>query len=223
MSNFHQETLRDPETAGPNYSISAPVGTRVCATEPNVRVEEHWDDQERRAAADSGPAGVLTLEGQQSWSIWSRPPLLPLAQVSSGDPCTSQEEGLPRLAQGSVDSPWPRDSSSRVDCEPGSWAPAFSPGSQRPEDLVGEQEPPGAPFPLVLQQPPCSLGNPLQSAPQQEAWSPVPGPTGQVSQHAAPGWWTGYPAFPVLLGWIPYPVILFPPGCFPAVFVPRQP
>lgn len=220
MENCHPETSRDNEIKRPNYSINAPIGTPVCAMEPNiwcVRVEEAWQAWESRAATEPQPCGLGPWGSLQPWSM---PPLLPLGQFSSGEHCISREEGLPRVAQGSGGSPWQRDSS-RVQCEPSSWVPAFGPGSQKAEALVGEEEPPRGPSQPVLQQPLC-IWDPRQGAPQQEAQTSDPGPTGQRGQPSAPSWWGGCPVFSALLEWIPFPVT-FPPGCCHAVFGPREP
>lgn len=217
MENCLPETSRDNEMGRPNSSINAPIGTPVSSMEPNiwcVRAQEAFDAWEKGAAAEPQPSGVVTWGWLQPWSM---PCLLPLGQFSSGEHCISQEEALPRVAEGSVGSPWQRDSN-RVQCEPGSWAPAFCAGSQKSEAVGGEEEPPGAPGQPVLQQPPCTW-DPKEGTPQQEAQTSDPGQSGQP---AGPGWWRGCPLFSALLEWIHCPV-LFPPACCPAVFGTREP
>lgn len=197
MEHCLPETSMDNEMRRPNYSINAPIGTPVSPMEPNiwcVRVQEAFDAWERRAAAEPQPGGVVTWGWLQPWSM---PFLLPLGQFSSGEHCLSQEEALPRVAEGSVGSPWPRDSG-RVQCEPGSWVPALCGGSQKPEAVGGEEEPLGAPSQPVLQQPPCTR-DPEQEAPQQETQT---SDQGQSGQPAAPRWWGGCPVFSALLEWI---------------------
>lgn len=211
MENCYPETLRETETApGPNYSMNAPLGTWPCATEPNiwcVSGQEAWEAWERRASAGPQPCVPVTWGCLQ---LWSMPCLLPLRQSSSGDQGILREEALPRLARGSVGSPWQRDSS-RGQGEPGSWAPTFCPGSQKPEAQVGEEAAPPTPAQPVLQQPPCILG-PKQGSPQQEAQTSDPGQAGQCGQPASPSWWTRCPVPSALLEWIHCPAILFPPG-----------
>lgn len=221
MRNCPPETLRDQEMKRPNYSINAPIGTPVCATEPNiwcVRVEEAWEASERRAAPEPRPCGVWTWEMLQPWSM---PCFLPLGQFPSGGEHLASQEALPSLAQGSVGSPWQRDSS-RVQGELGSWAPAFCPGSPKPEAVVAEEEPPRAPPQLVLQQPHC-IWDPKQGSPTLQAQTSEPGHTGQSSQPAASSWWRAGPIFSALLEWLHCPVLSFPPGCCPAAFGLREP
>lgn len=221
MKNYSPEAWRDRETARRSYSINAPVGTGVWATEPNfwsVRAEDSaW---ERRASAEPQPCGLGTWGDLQPWSM---PCLLPLGQCSSRDQGIPREEAHPRLAQGSVGWPWAwqRDSS-RGQGEPGSWAPAFCPGSQKPEALVGEEAPLPTPAQPVLQQPPCIWG-PRQGSPPQEAQASDPGHAGQCGQPASPRWWTRCPVFSALLEWIHCPVLPFLPGCCPAFSGTREP
>lgn len=223
MDNCYLETLREMETARrPNYRINAPIGTRPCATEPNIwctRVQEAWEAWERRASAQPQPCVPVTWGYLQPWSM---PCLLPLRQSSSGDQGITREEALPRPPQGSEGSPWQRDSS-RGQGEPGSWAPTFCPGSQKPEARVGEEPaPPPTPAQPVLQQPPCILG-PKQGSPQQEAQTSDPGQAGQCGQPASPSWWTRCPVPAALPEWIHCPAISFPPGCCPAFSGTREP
>lgn len=198
--------MKDEETKRPNSSIRPPIGTAVCAMESSiwrVRAEEACNAWERRAAAaEPQPCGAW---GWGSLQPWPMPCLMPLGQFSSGAHCISREEAIPSLAQGSGGSPRQRDSS-LVQWEPGSCVPAFCPGSQKPEALVGEEEPRGAPRQPVLQQPPC-IWNPRQGAPQQEAQNSHPGPSGQRGEPAAPSWWRACPVVSALLEWIPCPAL----------------